>query len=145
MKPLLESVLEREIPLSAAMGLQVMEASLSQIVLSAPLKPNLNHLSTAFGGSLYSLLVLAGWSWIWLRMQEDGLQGQIMIRSACIDYAAPVSSDFSATCQGAEAASWQRAARLFQKRGMAKICLESWVESGGKRAVSFQGDYALVR
>jgi thioesterase domain-containing protein len=140
----LQIVLNERIPLTKAMQLKVEEAS-SRIVLSAPLKPNLNHLETAFGGSLYSLAVLAGWSWIWLHMHEQGLKGQIMIRSSEIEYRGPVESDFRAICVGTEAMDWERALRSLERRGMAKISLQSWVESEDKRAVLFNGDYAIVR
>ena len=56
----LRNVLHEEIPLTKAMGVEVNSYDGHCLVLSAPLDPNTNHKDTAFGGSLYSLAVLAG-------------------------------------------------------------------------------------
>jgi len=140
----LQSVLNERIPLTKTLELKVEEAS-SRVVLFAPLAANINHLDTAFGGSLYSLAVLAGWSWIWAQLHEQGLQGQIMIRSSEIDYHGPIKSDFRAICEGIQVSDWERALRSLERRGMAKISLQSWVESQGNCEVIFQGDYAILR
>ena len=47
----LQTYLHQHIPLSQAMQVTVMEASLQQVVLTAPLVPNINHRETVFGGS----------------------------------------------------------------------------------------------
>ncbi|MET0363375.1 MAG: YiiD C-terminal domain-containing protein, partial [Sphingobium sp.] len=47
----LQAYLHRQIPLSAAMQVSVQSAALESVTLSAPLEPNINHKSTAFGGS----------------------------------------------------------------------------------------------
>ena len=46
-----EEYLHRHIPLSKAMGIQVVEASADGVVLGAQFEPNLNHQDTVFGGS----------------------------------------------------------------------------------------------
>lgn len=58
----LQAYLHRQIPLSAAMQVSVVSATLDSVVLSAPLAPNINHKYTAFGGSVSALGILAAWS-----------------------------------------------------------------------------------
>jgi thioesterase domain-containing protein len=58
----LKEYLYQHIPLSQALGLEVIEASLENIVLGAPFLPNINHKHTVFGGSLHALSTLACWS-----------------------------------------------------------------------------------
>ena len=55
----LEAFLHEKIPLTRAMGLRVAESSAARLVLEAPLAANVNHLGTAFGGSLHALPTLA--------------------------------------------------------------------------------------
>ncbi len=56
----IESYLHREIPITAAMGIRVESYNEKELVLTAPLEPNHNHLGTAFGGSLSAIATLAG-------------------------------------------------------------------------------------
>jgi len=53
----LQTYLHQHIPLSQAMQFTVVEASLQQVVLTAPLAPNINHRETVFGGSASAVAV----------------------------------------------------------------------------------------
>jgi len=57
---LLQQTLKHEIPLTQATGIKVFEVTEDSITLRAALENNVNHKSTAFGGSLYSLSLLTG-------------------------------------------------------------------------------------
>ena len=67
--------------------------------LWAPISPNLNHKSTAFAGSLNSVLTLSGWSLVWLLLKEWGLSGTIVIQESTCHYHFPVHDDFVARCR----------------------------------------------
>ena len=51
----LAAFLHEKIPLSAAMDVSVVSASASEVVLEAPLDPNINVHGTMFGGSVSTL------------------------------------------------------------------------------------------
>ena len=51
--------LHTHIPISKAMGVEVVERSEAAITLSAPFAPNINHQGTVFGGSIASVATLA--------------------------------------------------------------------------------------
>ena len=57
----LEKRILTDIPLARHIGVRVVEFDGSSLALGAPLAANSNHKGTAFGGSLFSLAVLAGW------------------------------------------------------------------------------------
>ena len=69
----LQTYLHQHIPLSQAMDVTVVEASPHQVVLSAPLAPNINHRDTVFGGSASAVAILAAWSMLHLRLSAQGL------------------------------------------------------------------------
>ena len=137
-------MLHREIPLSKALGVNVREAG-DLTVLAAPLGPNTNHKSSAFGGSLYSLAVLAGWAWIWVRMKRQGVGGHIVVAGSEMEYLSAVRGEFRALCEGCAEEDWERAVRMQEKKGKARVTLEVVVEAGGERGAVFVGDYALIR
>jgi thioesterase domain-containing protein len=84
------------IPLTRAMGLRVAAFDGTRLVLAAPLAANVNDKGCAFGGSLASLMTLAGWGWIELAVRERGLAADIYVKDSRIRYLAPVWQDFEA-------------------------------------------------
>jgi len=141
----LQQTLHHEIPLSQAIDLTVIDASPDAVTLQAPLAPNINHKSTAFGGSLYCAAVLAGWSLIFVRLRELGLAAHIVIQQSDTRYLAPVTGDIRARCHIGSEEAFARTARLFEKRGMARISLQVEIEGGDGVAVLFEGKYVIHR
>jgi len=127
------------------MGVEVAACERNRVVLRAPLECNLNHKSTAFGGSLYSLGVLSGWSLLYMYLRDRRLAAQIVIHESSIAYRHPVRHDFTAECAAGDEAVLERAAALFGRRGVARVRLDSTVRDGGLAAVEFHGSYALLR
>src|SRR5438045_1760201 len=96
----LQATLEREIPMSAQMGIRVHDGGADDLVMKLPLSPNRNHQQTAFAGSLNALCTITGWSSIYLLLRELGRRGNIVIRRSTIKYLEPVtSSEIYARCQ----------------------------------------------
>ncbi len=84
MEQRLEEYLSRHIPLSDALQVEVAVALPDRILLKAPLAPNSNHRGTAFGGSIYALALLAGWSWLYVTFRDSTRpQGLVIQRAEC--------------------------------------------------------------
>lgn len=138
-------VLQEEIPLTVAMGIEPLRHDAQGLVLRAPLEPNINHKSTVFGGSLYCVAVLSGWAWLYLQMKSQDVQGHIVIHHSEISYRHPVSGDFEAHCKAPDVTQWTRFERAYQRRGRARIVLLSHIVFDGRLAVSFEGQYVVHR
>jgi thioesterase domain-containing protein len=65
----LAQYLHEHIPLSRAMGVEVVEATWDGVSLRAPLAPNINHRETVFGGSASAVAILAAWALLYVRLQ----------------------------------------------------------------------------
>lgn len=141
----LQQVLNHEIPLTAAIGLQVTGFRDGRLTLSAPLAPNVNHKDTAFAGSLTAVLTLSGWSVVWLLLEEHGLSGQIVIQDCSVRYLHPVTRDFTAGCALPEAAAVDRFVTTFRRRGLARLELRAEIHEAGQLAVEFTGRYVAHR
>jgi thioesterase domain-containing protein len=142
-KLLLQTRLHEQIPVSEYMQISVEDYDGGQLTLSAPLAPNTNHKSTAFGGSLYSLAVLAGWGLLFLKLEEAGMDGHIVIHESSIRYQQPVRGHMLARCRLPEEEQWSRFIRLYQKKGASRIRLQSEILCQQQRAVSFEGSYVV--
>lgn len=143
--PELQATLYAEIPLSQAMQLEVGLKEPSQVLVTAPLAPNINHKDTAFAGSLNAALTLAGWSCVWLLVRDAELEGKIVIQDSAIKYHRPVTTDFTAQCAFPAAAERDRFLRVFRRRGAARLELTATIQELGRLAVSFVGRYVVQR
>ncbi len=132
-----------EIPLTQAMGLQAAQAG-AEVVLAAGLAPNSNHKGTAFGGSLHSAAILAGWAWLWAYLRQSGQAGQIVIQKAQAEFILPVEAGFTAHCQGASAKDLERLRAMLSRKGRGRVALACTVESAGKVCMRFEGEYVVV-
>src|SRR5699024_9824089 len=69
----LETRMRNDIPLTRAIDLRVRHADADTLILAAPLAPNINDKGCAFGGSLVSLMTIAGWAHVVLALEARGL------------------------------------------------------------------------
>lgn len=139
----LQQVLNEEIPITSALGIQVMEYTGSSLTLSAPLASNTNHKRTAFGGSLYSIAVLAGWGLLYLRLRALGLTGHIVIQESHVRYMHPVSEDIIVTCNIESEAYFQKFINFFNRKDIARISLVSLINQNSDTALEFEGNYVV--
>ena len=137
----LQAYLHAHIPLSAAMQVAVVSAAADAVTLSAPLAPNINHRSTAFGGSVSTLAILSAWSLINLRLNAEKLQSRLVIQSNRMDYDQPISAAFTATASLADAAAWPSFTRMLIRKGRARIRVASVVMSEGVIGGRFEGEF----
>jgi thioesterase domain-containing protein len=133
----------RDIPLAAAMAIDVDGYDGETLTVRAPLSPNRNVHGTAFAGSLFSLCVLTGWGATWLKLREAGLLGTIVVAKSTIDYHRAVTGDL--VCRTTPRSDdVTTAIERFRSKGRARLPLECTIEFGGERAVSFLGQYAVL-
>ena len=144
----LQAVLHSDIPLTREMGMAVIDWRDHCLRLQLPLAPNVNHKSTMFGGSLYCGAVLVGWGWLHLRLRELGIDdGHIVIQEGQISYPLPVTGTAVARCPAPDEKAWERFLTMYQRRGRARLTLETVVSNKGsdEPAVRFSGQYVLHR
>lgn len=141
----LEKFLHAKIPLTAAMGIRVIQTGPRRLILEAPLAPNINHLGSVFGGALHTLPTLACYAALWILMVEGGVDGHVVVKQSYAKYAQPVKGTFRAVCDRPPpgiAAEFIDDLRRFKK---ARMDLESIVEgTNGKAAVEFHGSFVAV-
>lgn len=98
----LTAYLHDQIPLTHAMGVQVVEATPQRVRLSAPLQANRNPHGTVFGGSLATLGTLAGWVLLYRRLYVAGADAMLVVRRSELDYQAAAAGDVIAECNLSE-------------------------------------------
>lgn len=139
-----EAYLHEHIPISRAMGIEVVEATLLRVALRAPLEPNINHRSTVFGGSCASVAILAAWTLVHLRVVAAGIPARVVIQRGTTDYRLPILGAFVATCDAPGDEVWARFIRALGRRGQSRIELEAGVTGDGRLVATFAGSYVAL-
>jgi thioesterase domain-containing protein len=137
--------LHEHIPLTRHLGAVVEAYDGASIRLAAPLAPNLNHRSTAFGGSLSALAILSGWTLLHLNLRARGIDAQIVIQRSELDFDEPLAEDFSATSTLPAAADWERFLRTLGRHSRARAAVPGTLRTSAGVGGTHQGIYAALR
>ncbi|HEY4646420.1 MAG TPA: thioesterase domain-containing protein [Steroidobacteraceae bacterium] len=140
----LENRILSDIPLARHIGMRVVQFDGHTLVLSAPLAVNSNHKGTAFGGSLFSLAVLAGWGLITLKLAERGVEGELVIQESRVSYLLPVTGELVARASLPDDQALNRFLTAVDRYRKGRIRLNVSIEQGGRKAVRFEGTFALL-
>ncbi|AZT83676.1 thioesterase [Marinobacter sp. NP-4(2019)] len=142
--------IHESIPLTRALGLEVISYDGHALLVSAPLEPNHNHQGTGFGGSVYSVAVTAAWGLVELAIADMGLRGNVMVQSGSMDYLMPVEEDFYALCRLPGGEIPDRFRKSLARHGKARIALHADVYCGepttdpkGAPVATFQGRFVV--
>jgi thioesterase domain-containing protein len=141
----LEAFLHKKIPLTRAMGLHVAESSAKRLVLEAPLAANVNHLGTAFGGSLHALPTLACYAALWTLLHEAAIDGHVVVKRSQANYRAPVTGTLRAVCVRPPAHACAEFLSDLRRHKKARMELQAVVEGeNGEPAVEFNGSFVAL-
>lgn len=134
------------IPLARTMGLELDSYDGERLVLRCPLAPNVNDKGCAFGGSLTSLMTLAGWGVVELALRGRGEDCDVYVGQSTVRYLDPVWGDFQAEAQRAHAANWNTFFATLSARGRARIAVSCQVPGeNGKPAATLEAQFVAKR
>lgn len=140
----LEKYVHEHIPLSKAMGVQVVAIGGGSVTLRAPLEPNINHRDTVFGGSASALAILAAWSLLHTRLVKEGMNTRLVIQRNTMEYTRPIPGEFAATATLPEQGEWDRFLRTLERRGRARLQVEAVVEGESGPAAKLTGEFVAM-
>lgn len=120
----------RVIPVARAMEVKLEDYNGQQLLVSAPLGPNHNHQGTGFGGSIYSLAVVAAWGLVELVLEDWELKGQVVVQQGTMDYSEPVTTDFFAIGALPDEVSVERFRKSVLRHGKGRINIQAHVYCG---------------
>jgi len=137
----LQRYLHEHIPLSQAMGVQVVSLADDGVVLAAPLEPNINHRDTVFGGSASAVAILSAWCLLHLRLTAAGQPSRVVIQRNTMDYLAPIAGDFTARSTLGSDEDWTRFSTSLSRRGLARINVTAEIDYAGTVAGRLSGAF----
>ncbi|MCP2936805.1 thioesterase domain-containing protein, partial [Salmonella enterica subsp. enterica serovar Typhimurium] len=75
----------------------------------------------AFGGSLASLMTLAGWGLLTLRLEDAGFDAEVYVAESQTRYRAPLYDDLRVEAALVDEAAWPGFVDTLRARGRARI------------------------
>lgn len=137
----LQRYLHEHIPLSAAMQVDVVRVAPDEVVLAAPLAPNINHRATVFGGSASAVAILAAWSLLHTRLRAVGVDARLVIQSNTMHYDLPIAGDFTARSMIETADAWPHFLRMLARKGRARIAVAAVLEYQSVQVGRLHGEF----
>jgi thioesterase domain-containing protein len=114
--------------------------------LAAPLAANVNDKDCAFGGSLASLMTLAGWGWLMLHSARAGQPAEVYVADSQIRYLAPLYGELRAVARLAEGQDLAAVLRCLADRGRARVAMRAQVlGEGGEPVATLAARFVLKR
>lgn len=133
-----------QVPLGQFIGLQITTYHPGEVVVSAPLAPNnLNTHGTAFGGSLYCVATMAGWSLVQLSLLADGHDPRVWVTRGEVVYLKPVTDTLEARAVLSEFELADFLAR-FQRKGKARVRVPVSIAQAGEPALTLSVEFAAL-
>lgn len=131
-------------PPVAAMQIRASEFNGEVLRLVAPLAANVNDKNCAFGGSLASLMTLAGWGWLMLNLREAGIEAEVYVADSKIRYLAPLYDDLSGEAHLREDQDWGAVLRCLGERKRARVAMLANVRNAaGEPVAMLEARFAL--
>ena len=140
----LQAYLHGHIPLSAAMQVAVEVATPEQVILHAPLAPNINHRDTVFGGSASALAILSAWSLLHVKLTAGGYKTRLVIQRNSMSYEQAILGEFTAHAVAPDEPQWQAFTRMLARKGKARIAVSSTLMSAGQEVGRFEGEFVAL-
>jgi thioesterase domain-containing protein len=135
--------MHEHIPLSKAMGVEVVEATGARVTLSAPLAPNINHRETVFGGSASAVALLSAWALLYLRLKHAGFDSRVVVQRNTMSYDRPIRGDFTATATVADA-DWRKFIDMLKRKGRARIAAGATVYCNEETVGRLDGEFVAA-
>jgi len=131
-------------PPVAAMQISARAFDGNVLRLGAPLAANVNDKNCAFGGSLASLMTLASWGWLMLKLREQGMEAEVYVADSNIRYLAPLYEDLSGEGRLREDQDWPAILRCLVERRRARVAmLAEMRDAAGVPVASMEARFAL--
>jgi len=140
----MQKYLHERIPISKAMGVEVLEATVNGVKLAAPLSPNINHRETVFGGSASAVAILSAWSLLYLRLLNENINSRIVIQRNTMTYEHPITDMFTASSVVCDRSAWLKFITTLKRKNRARIKISSILHCNEKKVGEFGGDFVAI-
>ena len=117
----------RAMPPVAAMDVTIAGHEGDRLRLHAPLARHVNDKGCAFGGSMASLMTLAGWGLFALRLRNVAIDAEVFVADSTVKFRQPLFADLAVEAWRDDDASWEAVFDALRTRGRARLFVAACV------------------
>ena len=140
----LQNKLYNEIPLTKVMKIKIQDYNENELIITTPLKININDKGTAFGGSLSTITIISAWSLCWLISKELGFDSNnIVIIKNETSFRNPVTKDIICYTKKPSFEEIKLLKHKLETKKSASIKIDSKIIEDGQTCVDFLGYYVI--
>lgn len=140
-----QQFLHHQIPITESMEISVLEFSPLKVKVLAKLEPNINHKSTAFGGSINCVMTVCGWALTFANIKDLDPEAHIVIRKSNINYLHPIKGDITAECTLTDNGRVERFLDMYTKHKKGILNLRVHCYDEDTILSEFEGQYVAFR
>ena len=137
----LQAYILDNIPLARTMELRVTRHDGAQLEMVAPLAPNINDKGCAFGGSMASLMTLAGWGLVELALRARGIECDIYVGDSMVRYREPLFGELRANARFGDGDALATFLETLASRGKARIQVNCAIAGGTQDAATLEAAF----
>lgn len=146
-KEKLQRYIEENIPIVREMGFIVEETGDERIVVSGEYCRHINHTKSVFGGSISSVMTLAGWGRVRLLIEEFDPLATVVIKSNSTDFIKPVTEDYVVYTEIIGEKNIAKFRKTYEKFGRGRVEVEACLTHRGSHEVlaRFKGEFVALK
>ena len=137
--------LHEQIPLTKSLGLEIISIDEEGARIRAPLAPNHNHLGSAFGGSLSTMMILSGYIWLYHELLKHGHHAHVILSKEESEYLQPVITDIEVLAVTPGESDWKKFEDSFRRKGIGRIVIHSEIQGESGLFASFRGEFVAKK
>ena len=139
-----DSEIKKKIPITQKMGMKFIEFNPQTVKISVELAPNINHVQSAFGGSIYSAAATACYGLFRAMAEIHGFnENFLVIQDATIEYKKPVKKDFVVIARKQSHLDINSFLETVKKSNKGRLPLEADVLVDDQKCAVFRAHYVL--
>ncbi len=146
-KEKLQRYIEENSPIVKDMGFIVEEIGDERIVVSGEYCRHINHTKSVFGGSISSVMTLAGWGRVRLLIEDFDPAATVVIKSNSTEFIKPVTEDYIVYTQPIDERRIGKFRKTYEKFGRGRVEVGACLTHRGSTEVlaRFQGEFVALK
>jgi thioesterase domain-containing protein len=135
-----------QMPPVQAMQIRALYFDGKTLQVVAPLSANLNDKACAFGGSLVSIMTMAAWGLLNVKLWQQGLKADVYIADSQVKFLKPVFTDLQARASLSADSDWQTVQHVLQEKQRARAFVNAVVQGpSGEIVADMRAKFALIQ
>jgi len=143
----LQNYIVKNIPIVKEMGFIIEDIGDNQVIVSGEYKKHINHTNSVFGGSISSVMTLAGWGRVRILIEDIDKNAVILIKSNSTDFIKPVVEDYIVITESLLEKDIEKFKKIYNKFGKGRIMVNAVLKHRNSNEIlaKFIGEFVAIK